>query len=233
MRKQMGMLTGGLLLVVVVVAGTLLWKPFGASSEHMSEDEIIGKVETLYPDGTITDTALDGDVYRVQLVSDLGKYDLVVDAREGSIVSIKQLEKGKGEGVPGNQDPTGQQPEPPAPDNGGGKDPGEGQGPSEGQGQGNNPPAAEPNGEGSGGTPKDPDDGEGTEPENPPMRMITKEHAEKVSLAKVPGTIEDSEYREDGGVRYYLVEIEKSDGREATIQVHAITGKIMTVTWDD
>lgn len=225
MRKQMGMLTGGLLLVVVVVAGTLLWKPFSASSERMSEDEIISKVNLLYS-GTITDTELDGDVYRVQLVSDLGKYDLAVDAREGTIVSIKQLEKGKGEGVPGNQDPTGQQPEPPAPDNGG-KDP------SEGQGQGNNPPAAEPSGEGSGGTPKDPDDGEGTEPENPPMRMITREHAEKVSLAKVPGTIEDIEYREDDGVRYYLVEIEKSDGREATIQVHAITGKIMTVTWDD
>jgi len=222
MRKQMGMLMGGLLLVVLVVAGTLLWKPFSASSERMSEDEIIGKVETLYPNGTITDTALDGDVYRVQLVSDLGKYDLAVDAREGSIVSIEQLEKGKGGS--GNQVPTGQQPEPPEPDNGGTDQ-------SEGQGQGSNPPA--PNGEGSGATPEDSADDEGTEPENPPMRMITREHAEKVSLAKVPGTIEDIEYREDDGVRYYLVEIEKSDGREATIQVHAITGKIMTVTWDD
>ena len=225
MRKQMGMLTGGLLLVVVVVAGTLLWKPFSVSSERMSEDEIIGKVETLYPNGTITDTALDGDVYRVQLVSDQGKYDLAVDAREGSIVSIEQLEKGKGGS--GNQDPTGQQPEPPDPDNRG-----TGQSEGQGQGQGSNPPPA-PNGEGSGGTPEDSDDGEGNEPENPPMRMITREHAEKVSLAKVPGTIEDIEYREDDGVRYYLVEIEKSDGREATIQVHAITGKIMTVTWDD
>ena len=35
----------------------------------------------------------------------------------------------------------------------------------------------------------------------------------------------------DGG--YYLIEIEAADGQEGTFQIHAISGKIMSVTWDD
>ena len=31
----------------------------------------------------------------------------------------------------------------------------------------------------------------------------------------------------------YLVEIEANDGREATVEINAITGKINTLTWDD
>lgn len=220
MLKQTGMLLGSLALVVVVVAVTVLWNPFSASSERMSENEAIDKVQKLYP-GAISNAELDGDVYRLQLVSELGKYDLAVDSRKGNIVSIEQVEKGKGK--PGNPDQTGQQPGTPEPDSAG-ADQGEGQG----------TPPSESGGNGSGNTPEDSNIGEDNDPENPPMRMITKEYAKKVSLAKVPGTIEDIEYRdEDDGSRYYLVEIEKSNGQEATIQVNAITGKIMTITWDD
>lgn len=220
MLKQTGMLLGSLALVVIVVAVTVLWNPFSASSERMSENEAIDKVQKLYP-GAISNAELDGDVYRLQLVSDLGKYDLAVDSRKGNIVSIEQVEKGKGN--PENPDQTGQQPGTHEPDNTGAD-----------QGKNQNTPPSESGGKGSDSTPEDSNIGEDSDPETPPMRMITKEYAKKVSLAKVPGTVEDIEYRdEDDGSRYYLVEIEKSNGKEATIQVNAITGKIMTITWDD
>ena len=39
--------------------------------------------------------------------------------------------------------------------------------------------------------------------------------------------------KEINGITYYLVEIEANDGREATVEINAITGKINTLTWDD
>lgn len=219
MRNKLVMLLGGVLLAAVVVTGIVLWNPFTASSERLSEDEIAGKVGQLYPEGAITETTLEGDVYRVRLESDQGKYELAVDARKGSIVSIEQLAKG----TIGSGDTGETAPEPgtiPTPDSG--TDPGEA-----------GDSAAEPGGKGIGDGPGEPAGSGKGNPEGPPMQMVTKEHAVKVSLAKVPGTVEDVEYREEDDSRFYLVEIETKDEREATVQVHAITGQIMSLTWDD
>ncbi|AYB47630.1 PepSY domain-containing protein [Paenibacillus lautus] len=203
MRKKVSVLLGVIIVVAVMIIVNAVWSPFNRSTEAMSQEEAVSGVLKQYPDGEITKTTLDGEMYRMELESDSGRYEMTVDARQGDIVSIKQLDKAKAE------------PEP---------EPGETKQPAD------NPstPPAKPaeNGE------KGSADGEGGAAE-PPATMITKEFAIKLSLEKVPGTVEDVEYRESKSSRYYLVEIEREDGREATIQVHAITGKIMTVTWDD
>jgi uncharacterized membrane protein YkoI len=68
--------------------------------------------------------------------------------------------------------------------------------------------------------------------EEPPSQ-ITEQEAIGIALEKMAGTVEEVDLEESNGISYYLVEIEANDQQEATIQVHSITGEIISVTWDD
>lgn len=64
--------------------------------------------------------------------------------------------------------------------------------------------------------------------------IITKEEARTIALEKVKGNVEDIDFEEeDDGPSYYTVEVERTDGMEATIQINAITGEIITISWDE
>ncbi|MGO4788348.1 PepSY domain-containing protein [Paenibacillus sp. 2KB_20] len=209
MRKKVSLLLGVVMLVAVLIIVNVVWSPFSPSTSAMSTDEVVEEVLSQYPGGEITKTTLDGGVYRLELQSAIGTYEMTVDSRQGDIVSIQQLNERASQPPTEPVEPT--EPDPDTP-------------PSE--------PADHGDKEATGGTTGG-ESGNGSGTSEPPATMITKEYAIKLSLEKVPGTVEDVEYRENKSSRYYLVEIEREDGREATIQVHAITGKIMTVTWDD
>ncbi|MGC6583423.1 PepSY domain-containing protein [Paenibacillus sp. Dod16] len=215
MRKKVSLLLGIVMLVAVMIIVNAVWSPFSRSTSAMSMDEVVEEVLSQYPGGEITKTALDGGVYRLELQSATGTYEMTVDARQGDIVSIEQRDK------------TAVKPDP---EPGGPREPDQPTEPDS-----DNPPSepADNGGKGAAEGAGDGESGNGSGTSEPPATMITKEYAIKLSLEKVPGTVEDVEYRESKSSRYYLVEIERADGREATIQVHAITGKIMTVTWDD
>ncbi|SFP30873.1 PepSY domain-containing protein [Salibacterium halotolerans] len=62
---------------------------------------------------------------------------------------------------------------------------------------------------------------------------MTKEQAETIALERVSGTVDDIERESSESGSFFLVEIEREDEREATVQVNSITGEIMSVTWDD
>lgn len=66
-------------------------------------------------------------------------------------------------------------------------------------------------------------------------KLLTESEASKLALAKFPGEVEDIELRgTDGGESpYYLIEIELKDGREATVEINAITRTFGPVIWDD
>lgn len=66
------------------------------------------------------------------------------------------------------------------------------------------------------------------------QKFLAEEEVEKIAMAEVAGEVDDTELRgEDTGHPYYLVEIDTEDDKEAVIQIHAITGKVQSVTWDD
>gem|GEM_PF-6404984 len=70
----------------------------------------------------------------------------------------------------------------------------------------------------------------------PKTVLLTEQQAIQIALRQLKGEVDDVDFIKttDGG--YYLVEIEidVDDGPdEATYQIHAISGKIMSVTWDD
>lgn len=62
---------------------------------------------------------------------------------------------------------------------------------------------------------------------------LTKEEAIKIALENVNGKVDDVDLEHSGGLTYYLVEIEQANDQEATVQINAISGKVMTITWDD
>jgi len=64
-------------------------------------------------------------------------------------------------------------------------------------------------------------------------KRLNEEQAKNAALKEVPGTVDNLEAKNVNGISYYLVEIEANDGREATVEINAITGKINTLTWDD
>ncbi|SDJ24743.1 PepSY domain-containing protein [Salimicrobium halophilum] len=72
-----------------------------------------------------------------------------------------------------------------------------------------------------------------SETEEEPLRLLTEEEAGINAQEEVAGTIDDIDYEQEGDIPYYLVEIERSDEREATVQIHAINGEVMSITWDD
>ena len=67
-----------------------------------------------------------------------------------------------------------------------------------------------------------------------PSVRLTPGEAAAIAVKEIPGELDDDiefEETQDGG--YYMVQVETGDDREADIQVHAITGEILTVAWDD
>ena len=63
--------------------------------------------------------------------------------------------------------------------------------------------------------------------------LINKEQAITIAKTQLTGEVQYTTYENasDGG--YYLIEIESEDDREAVIQVHGVSGEVLSVTWDD
>ncbi|MGE7169759.1 PepSY domain-containing protein [Bacillus altitudinis] len=62
---------------------------------------------------------------------------------------------------------------------------------------------------------------------------ITKKQAEQIALAKVKGTVTDSELDKENGVYLYEIEITTPSGEEVDFEISAKTGKILKQEWDD
>ncbi|WP_282060979.1 PepSY domain-containing protein [Bacillus pumilus] len=61
---------------------------------------------------------------------------------------------------------------------------------------------------------------------------ITKKQAEQIALAKVKGTVTDSDLDKENGVYLYEVEITTPNGEEVDFEISAKTGKILKQEWD-
>ena len=70
--------------------------------------------------------------------------------------------------------------------------------------------------------------------ENKPVsKGLTEGDASKLALEQVPGTVDDIDLQTVNGIAHYLVEVEADDGREAMVEINAITGEIKSLTWDE
>jgi uncharacterized membrane protein YkoI len=67
---------------------------------------------------------------------------------------------------------------------------------------------------------------------NQPPKTLTEKEAVTIAISQVQGEVDDVWLDTQGDQTFYLVKIETSDDREATVQIHAITGDVI-VSWDD
>lgn len=67
---------------------------------------------------------------------------------------------------------------------------------------------------------------------DPMSLVITEKEAAKLAANAVNGTSDDIELHRNEKGFYYLVEIEVKDGREAVVQVNAVSGSIDSITWE-
>ncbi|WP_082233450.1 PepSY domain-containing protein [Halobacillus massiliensis] len=62
--------------------------------------------------------------------------------------------------------------------------------------------------------------------------LISEKEAIEKALQEVKGKVDDVDYETSGNLPYYLIEIERDDD-DAEVQIHAITGEILSIKWDD
>ncbi|WDQ33460.1 PepSY domain-containing protein [Paenibacillus marchantiae] len=233
---------GAGLLALLVVIAVMWWRPWQSDRVMLTADAAAQAVLDQYPGEILNSTLKDG-TYIMQLRSETGLYDVQVDAVTATVNSIKRLESN-----PQAEEKTlwsreqiktellkqtdaelvslelvEQQGSPVYLAVFKMKDNGREQwtiDPYNGEKQSSKPLEA---------SSPDPTTGEGTK-----TSFLSEKEAEQKALAKVPGEVDDIELRgTNSGNPYYLVEIDLDDGREAIVQVNAISGAIRSVTWDD
>ncbi|MGM1046148.1 MAG: PepSY domain-containing protein [Bacillota bacterium] len=241
-RRRWAWITG--IIVVAAAALLMVWLPFRSEDPMLTAQAAEQAVLEQYP-GKIEETKLENGYYELQLRSETGLYHVVLDARSGTVDSIRQAEvtedkkpktllsreqvkaelqkstdgkidklelvqqKGKQvyEAVIKQKDGRRQEVI---------VDPYTGETLS----FRNIQPQSKPPGK------EDKDD--------KTAQLLTEAEASKLALVKVPGVVDDVELRRrDSEIPYYLIEINLKDGREATVEINAISGAVRSVTWDD
>ncbi|MFC5589448.1 PepSY domain-containing protein [Sporosarcina soli] len=215
------------LTILILIIGNYYTKQLVSKAETLPEDEIRNQLEDMY-EGKVERLSLKGSMYEVELSRSNAVYLAEVDAETGKVLSLFQTKEKTPLASAGEKEA--------APDEKVVEQPVKEKEPSV------TPPKE---------VKSEPDRSKVETPsskvqEKKPVPskkedktvLISKNQAIKIALAQLKGEVDDVEFvpKSDGG--YYLVEIEVDDdndkrGDGAVYQIHAITGKIMNVTWED
>ncbi len=175
---------------------------------RLTIDGAIDEVRKHY-EGEIVSVSQDGDDYRVKLKTTVGLYAITVHSASGGIADIQQVEAYE---QPAGVDDGSVEPavDPAMPED------------VQTEGQSGVAPGERP-----------------SRPASPSGKtdakdvLIKRETAISIALDKINGEVDEIELRESDGVRYYLVEVDTDDDREAMVQINAASGTIMSIAWDD
>ena len=245
------------LTVIIIVAGQLYTSGKLTKAEALPEQEIRSQLETIY-DGEVKELVLDGSVYRAIVTKIGAEYDVEVDASTGKVLALFQtkesskpdivMDSGKGEdGVNTEKQPTVEN----SADQTGKSD--SGLADEVGNKASEKPQSNDKNKVQSKVTEKPKSDVNKAPAKPKPASQPAKQEKQRKGvliseqqaghpLAQLPagkvGEVDDVDFVNSEGGGYYLVEIEidtddDDDMDEVTYQIHAISGKVMTVTWGD
>lgn len=247
--RKLWWIAGGVLLTSALVSATVFaWQPW-RSPELLTELQAQAAVLEQYS-GEIVQSSRYGESYLIRLQSDQGTYEMEVGAADGAIMAIQRLNEAGGsqETVPPKETDNDAQPTgAPELTDGPGGETGAGGGtikpPVTGapvtklpgtQPPGTKPPATQQPAPSPPATkpPVTERPAETTPPATNPPVLLTEQQAASIALKHVQGNGQ-VEGVQRGSHDDYLVDIEMTDGREAVVQVNMISGKVMSVTWDD
>lgn len=258
MKKSRKYILPTSLVLLLVIAGMFYMKSIVSHADTIPSDSIKSQLETMY-NGKVSDMLLNGDIYGATLTRGGSVYSVRVDGETGKVLSMilkkpsselvskqkKAAEKEKEDELsidkteetpdePKQEEPK-QQPEAPKP------------APEKPKPQPKPDPSPKP-------TPKPQQQEQQNQnqyhnhnhnhqnnyhekkKEQQNTVIISEQQAIRIALSQLKGEVDDVDFVKTSEGGYYLVEIEidVDDGPdEATYQIHAISGKIMSVTWDD
>ncbi|MBY0097016.1 PepSY domain-containing protein [Mesobacillus maritimus] len=185
------------------------------SAQPLTAEEATQKVQELYS-GDIVSVKEGTNLYLITIVLDPGTYEIEIDRETGEIASMTRTKEAVASNEGDQKKPTTGEEQIENPPNTSQEKPSE-------QDAIENPPENQ-------GTPTE--DNSNAQPETP--KQLTEKEAIAIALKQLNGEVEDVELEESGGSTYYLVEIEREgEEAEATIQINAISGEVMSVIWDD
>lgn len=243
-KRMIGWTAAAVLVFLVLLMAGTQWLRQEAPVTALSQEQAIRSVLAQY-EGEVERVQLHEGSYRMQLRSTQGLYELKVNPVDGMIHSIQRLETpaasapmaaafpvpagaSEGHGSPAERSSGG---------NGQAGRPDGNQGSAgdstDASGSGSTDDSSGKGaGEGSGGTSGNkPATGQGTATDG--QRAVSEREAARLAQAQVPGEVKEIEYSGRGSNRYYLVEIDSPNKGEAVVQIHAISGKVMSIAWDD
>jgi uncharacterized membrane protein YkoI len=208
MKAIYAWIIGGAAAAILITLCLLRWPwPQPLSAAPLEEQAVIQSVLHQYP-GDMLESKRSGRYYLMKLRHPKGKYDIKVNAYDGIIESIKRTQAYTDAGQSASPtDSTGKQGQDSAPDHKGSN------------GNSLNPPPSK--------------DKPGiVSPPDPVSLVITEKEAAKLAAKAVNGISDDIELHRNENSLYYLVEVEVKDGREAVVQVNAVSGSIDSITWE-
>ncbi len=196
--------------IIVVIASQFHSFQLISKAKTLSKNEVRSQLETMYAGGKVDSIKLNDEVYVAGISRKGSQYKAEIDKESGEVLTLIQTKKSPiASAVEDSQqevenDLTGK--------------------PIKGV----TPPSVSDKTRA--------DSSSTTVPEEKKTVRISEKQVVEIALAQLSGEVKDVEFydKTDGG--YYMVEIEAdvSDGPdEATYQIHAVSGKVMTVTWDD
>ncbi|HEX5563462.1 MAG TPA: PepSY domain-containing protein [Sporosarcina sp.] len=221
------------LTIIIVVAGQLYTAGKLTKAEALPKEEISSQLAMIY-DGEVEDLMLDGSVYKAKISKAGAEYAVEVEAESGKVLSLIQTkeiskpdivmdtDEGEIAQVEASPDETGKT---------------DSEVPEDALNKATDEKTEMPKPNGN----KTPEQSKPAKQEKSKKTvLISEQEAVKIGMAQLPagmvGEVDDVDFINsvDGG--YYLVQIDidtDDDMDEVTYQIHAISGKVMTVTWDD
>lgn len=219
------------LTIFIVAAGQLYTAGKLTKAETLPEQEIRSQLSMIY-DGEVKDLMLDGSVYKAKVSKAGAEYDVEVDAGSGKVLSLIQTKEISNPDIVLETD-KGKETTPDETD------------------KADNKMMEDTNHEAANSKETDmaedkninkaPEQSKPVKQEKPKKTIfISERQAIEIGLAQLPagmiGEVDDVDFVNSTEGGYYLVQIEidtEDDMDEVTYQIHAITGKVLTVTWDE
>jgi uncharacterized membrane protein YkoI len=216
--------------LIILVIGSIFVMKFTSSEETVSTDEIRDRIEQMYG-GTVSNLILKNDQYIAKLERQNGLYEVTAEASKGTIMSITLLEqpdvqqlsikskesiqsivskeyKGTIERIVLSSNS---------------------QTPFYSVDIAKDETLVTLTIDATTGTVVDSKEKQSTAEQ----ALINKEQAITIAKTQLTGEVQYTTYENTSDGGYYLIEIESEDDREAVIQVHGVSGDILSVTWDD
>lgn len=206
--KMKNVLKVGIGVLLFLLLGLVSWKIFidPIDGDDLTEEEANDIAKERF-NGEILDTKLVDDIYHMTIKLDTGEYELKIASKSGEMMDLVRTKE---------------------------ETPKKDLAKNDNKKSSDNNKSNESKKSDEEKAKKEAEKKEETQQEEEePPKNITSEEAIQIALDTVYGEVDDVDLEDEDGQLYYFIEIETEDDLEAEIQIHAISGEVISIEWDD